>query len=649
MKSKQIFAFILALCIFMPASSLLAQAPSLAASDQYVVTVDTERGEETYTIIRDGRIEEQFYYLPIRPMVAVKKKEGKNMPVFQLMSYQVKDKKDELKQGGILQMSMVMGVPQKTVDKLLKKVKKIRLKTYGKRHRLSPMPIKKAELTLYDMGGDMLDQASPSGGIAPTFGTQHYPFMLKLKDLGADMMKALCTKNGGLPVLITYTYQGMTPKAGFEVEVNWDACYKHFSTDIELCGTVAKSGISGGLGLDISVLREKFESEGLIKITSLANETVTSQQLDQIMGPVLNLITMELFEQIHAPKSIPPAEAAKLKEEQKKAPIAQIIQTATEAYKKLTGKFFKVGVKVDFALKDAKIVKKGKFTYKFDRQAIVDRTSSFGGLLGIGDYPKATQDKCITTMPAGNWEAAYFVLPTVGDPESLGIDTVDISVTPQQMNKSGKWEQISGQKMISAGFNKKGNQIWTNRKREEISRFLFPLKSLYDSEGFKKENCRFKIDTTIKPETGKSLSVTTYQAMFNGDLPIAPPTDLVDTLTIDGSCLTFGREAGEVFKVIGQIKAGKQSWKVIIDENKMIQNFLVPTSEKGIQLSTLNFVSKKGRLGQWTEIRKNLRDLDPSLYFMLFDYDWTNEPPKAEKLPENTIIQLNKGLESSAK
>ena len=632
--SRVLAVWLFACSFVLSLTGAFAQAPSLAASDQYIVTVDTDNGPETYTVIRDGRIAEHFYYVPIKPTIATEKINGKTTPIFHLLSYQTKDG-----DGGILQMSMVSGVAQETIDKIKSRLFSLKIPA-GKVPRLSPLAIKSAELTLYDLGGQMLDQAAPKPGIAPIFGTQHYPFMLKLKSLGADIIKALCTKQGGLPVLITYTFQGMTPKAGFEVEVDWDACYEHFSTNTEVALEVAKNSISGNLGLDIATLREKFVSEGLIKINSLTSEAVDAKLLDDLMTPVLNLITKELFEQIHPPTSIPPAEAEKLKEDEAKPELAAAAQGVSEAAMKAAGRFFKVGVKIDFALKDVKIVKKGKFTYKFDRQAIVDRTTSFGGLLGIGNFPKDIQEKCITTMPAGNWEMAFYILPSVGKPESLGIDTLDISVTPEEKTGADKWQQISGYKTESAGFNKDKKGTWTDKNRREILNFRFPLKALYDKEGFNRENYRFKIQTIVKPSSGKSLEITTYAPLFDGDLPIAPPTDLVDVLTIDGSCLTFGEEEGMVFKAPGQLKAGNRAWSILLSAEKPVQHFMVPVDEKSITVPALNFAHKKGLMGKWVNSGKNLREIDPGLYFMLFDGDW-DAKFDASKAPENTIVQFD--------
>jgi hypothetical protein len=622
-------------CLFTSVSSF-AQAPSLAASDHYVVTIETENGEkENFTIIRDGRIRHHFYYVPNRPIVAYTIKNGNAKPVFQLMSYQTEDENNDLVQGGILQMSMVMGVSQEVRDKILQKIRsKFIFEDYSLQHRLSPMPIKEAQITVYDLGGEMLAQEAPKGGIAPIFGTQHYPFMLKLSKLGSDMMEALCRRNGGLPVLITYTFQGMTPKAGFEVEVDWDACYEHFSTDTELCATVAKNAIGGSLGLDISTLREQFESEGLIKIDSLTNETVTSEDLDNLMKPILDMITRELFEQIHPPESIPPAEAEKLKEEQKKPPIAAAVQGVTETILKATKRFFCAKAKLDFALKDVKIVKKGKFTYKFNRQAIVERTTSFGGLLGIGNYPKEVQDDCITTMPKGNWESAYFVLPSVGNPDSLGLKEVSISITPQQKQGSN-WQQISGYEIKTGYFNKSGKAIWTDKNNKEVTRFLYPLKALYESDNFDTRNYRFKVDTTITPVKGDSFKTTSYMNMFDGDLPVPSPMNLVDQLTIDGCCLTFGTEKGEVFKAVGSVNSGANSWRINLDQNKMMQTFLIPQDQQ--VKANLKFAGRSGMLGNWIHDNEPLRTVDSSLYFMLFDYDWEKEK-EIEDLPLDVLI-----------
>ncbi len=639
----KIKGFVMAAGIFMTSflfttPGAFAQAPSLAANDQYALTVETDNGKETFTVIRDGRIEEQFYYVPIKPVIATEENGGEVTPVFQLLSYQTKTTDKKLVQGGILQLSMVTGVPQETVEKIKTKLgEKITL-AEGKEIKLSPMPIKSSEVTLYDLGGNMLDQAPPKGGIAPIFGTQHMPFMLKLKELGTDVVEALCTKNGGLPVLITYTFQAMTPKAGFEVTVNWDACFKHFSTNTTVGLEIAQGGLSGNLGLDFAKIREDFVSNGLIKINSLSGEAATAEQLDEIMNPVLNMITKELFEQIHAPETISPATTKELKEQDKNV-LKDVVKGAKDLYATAYG-LRTADLKVGFALKDSETVKKGSFTFKFDRQAIVERTTCFGGLLGIGKFSEKIQKKCITTMPVGQWESAYYVLPSVGNPSSLGLNTLSISVTPQEKKADGTWVQLKTQKIETAYFNKLKTAIWTDKDDKKVTSFVYPLKALYATNGFKHENYRFEVVTTLEPKGSKSLSVTSYAPLFDGELPITSPTDLVDIVTIDGSCLTYGTEEGQVKQVVGQLKAGKNTWTVKMDADNNLLAFMVPVNEKEIKFTSFNFIQTKGKLGQWKDCNANLRDLEPSLYIMLYDGDWEAKPDR-EKLPADAILPLD--------
>ncbi|MBP7634522.1 hypothetical protein KBA41_10125 [Candidatus Ozemobacteraceae bacterium] len=612
------------------------QVPSLAASDQYVVTVPTEAGDETFTIIRDGRLEEQFYYIPVRPIVAWQTSGSKRLPVFSLLKYQRKNEDDKLVQGAILQMSMVMGVTGQTVDKLLAKIKDaVKLTDPSKKIKLSPLQLKSALVTVYDLGGDMIGQAPPREGVGPIFGTQQYPFMLKLKTLGADAMEALCRKRGGLPVLITYTFQGMTPKGGFKVEVNWDSCYKHFSTNAQLNAEVGNIVCSRGIGADISKIRDEMLSNGMIKITSLANESITPEQIDDMMGSILPLITKELFEQLKPPAAITPASVKEVTEE-KASPVVSALKGIGETAYLLLGAA-KFNFKSSYAMKDAKYVKKGTVTYTFDRQAIVDRTAAYGGLLGIGEYSKDIQDACITTLAPGNWESAYFMVPPIGDPDALGIDTVDISVVPEQQISHDKWAQVKGLTVEYAVFNKGGNKMWSDKSGREVTRFLFPLKALYETKNFRNEDYRFKVTVTIKPQTGKSISLTRYTPIFDGDLQIAPPSDLVDVVTVDGSCLTFGAEQDQVYKVLGQLKAGALTWGINLSEERPTQTVLVPANEKNITIPSLKFVNKKGVLGNWTDSGKNLRDVDPGLWFMLFDNAWKQDA-KTEEMMKDTLM-----------
>lgn len=704
-----------------------AQAPSLAPADAYYVSAKTEFGTETFTIIRDGRHEEQFYFVPARPHVAIEKRNGKDYPVFQLLSYQRK-KGDDLVQGGILQFSVQTSISKSTENELLNTIKgKFPLSDSKKQHRLSPIPMKEALISMYDLDGQLLQSAPVKEGIAPIFGNQQFPFMLNLTDLGADAMKALTTGHGGLPVLITYTFQGMTPPGGFKIEVNWDNCYKHLSSDTKLRANLAYANLGANLGADLTKIREEMESNGMMKITALSNEALSDTALDAAMNPVIDLITKELFENIKAPPQIDPASAKEIAAPEIKdqpagsvAPAASVaeangiapakgkesavdkpaadnkdtaagdnkaadskpaaadnkaadnksaagsgdaaatgaaagaavgdaIKGATSAATGAAGeaakgamdaaatsvpyvgtimkvldvaadiaKNTKVAIGASYALKDAQYVKKGSFVYTYDRQAIVDRKTSFGGPIGIGSFDKKIQNECITVLPDGNWEAAYYTLPPVGDAASLGYKQINLTVTPCYGDK-----QISGQKMETAYF-KANTETWTDKSGKEIRNFLFPLKAVYDSADFKSNPAgfRFKVKTEVIPAAGPSVAVESFAPIFDGELAISPPADLLENVKISTDAITYGTGDDEVFFVKGTLKADNYSLSFKLDANKTVQGFLVPKDAKSLKITGMQFVSKTGKKRDWARNNKELRDSFANLEIDLFDNDW---------------------------
>jgi len=642
------------------ATAGFSQAPSLAPADAFFVTAKTEFGNETFTIIRDGKIEGQYYFVPARPHVAIETVKGRSYPVFQLLSYQRKMADDTLKQGGILQLSVQMGISKETEKDILATIKKkFPLSDPKKSLRLSPIPMKDAQIAMYSLDGSMLDSAPIKEGVAPIFGNQQFPFMLNLTDLGADVMEALCTGRGGLPVIVTYTFQGITPPGGFKIEVDWDSCYKHFSTDTKLRAAVGYAALGANLGADHSMIREEMTSNGMIKISSLSNEAISGAALDAAMTPVLTLITSELFEGIKAPKQIDPAAAKEIapSEGPKEAPAAGIIEPVADVAKAAgdaasaastavpyvgtimkvldvaadIAKKSKIDIGASFALKDVKIVKKGKFVYTYDRQAVVERKTSFGGPIGIGSFDEKIRQECITVLPPGNWESAYYMLPPVGDPASLGFKQINLSVVPICNGK-----QISGMKIESA-FYKADSEMWTGKdKGKEISFFLFPLKAVYASPEHKQDPSKFKfqITTEVIPVTGSTVKTVTEAPMFDGDLAMAPPSELLRPVYLSADCLSFGANEGEIFVVKGMLKADNYSFNFKLDENKTLQGFLIPQNAKSVKITNLQFISKTGQKFDWTNNNKELRDIYPDLDIMFFDKDWQ------KSLDEDAIIPV---------
>ncbi|MEW6712804.1 MAG: hypothetical protein AB1403_23505, partial [Candidatus Riflebacteria bacterium] len=456
---------------------------------------------------------------------------------------------------------------------------------------------------------------------------------------------------------------------------------KHLSTDTKLRAEVGYGNLGANLGADMSKIREEMTSNGMIKVTALSNEALSDAALDAAMTPVLTLITSELFEQIKTPEQITPAQAKEIAPPQGlKAPEAGTVASATsvsaangiaaspaapaadagkaaadvgkaagDAAGQAAGaaadaaassipyvgtimkvldvaadmaKNTKVGIGASFALKDAKYVKKGSFVYTYDRQAIVDRKTSFGGPIGIGSFDKKIQDECKTVLPDGRWESAYYNLPDVGNPASLGISQITMSVVPVFNG-----QPIPGQKIESAYF-KTNNGFWADKKNQQKDFFLFPLKAIYDSPAFQNERNKFqfKVSTEVTPAQGSFFKVESTADIFDGELAMTPPSALLQTLYLSADCLSFGEAEDEVFKVKGTLKVDSLSFPINLTMNKPYQGFIFPKDAKSIQIQGLEFSNKKGsKKLPWKYNNKELTEVFPGMDIELVDSDWKKE------------------------
>ncbi|MEW6712830.1 MAG: hypothetical protein AB1403_23635, partial [Candidatus Riflebacteria bacterium] len=64
---------------------------SFTDGSQTDVVVEVDGVEEAFTVVRDFRKKEQFYYIPNRPQFATRGKGAQKEPVFHLLKYQALD------------------------------------------------------------------------------------------------------------------------------------------------------------------------------------------------------------------------------------------------------------------------------------------------------------------------------------------------------------------------------------------------------------------------------------------------------------------------------------------------------------------------------------------------------------------------------
>ncbi|MEW6711854.1 MAG: hypothetical protein AB1403_18675, partial [Candidatus Riflebacteria bacterium] len=175
---------------------------------------------------------------------------------------------------------------------------------------------------------------------------------------------------------------------------------------------------------------------------------------------------------------------------------------------------------------------------------------------------------------------------------------------------------------------------WKNKDGDEVFSLQFPLMSLFDKHNNKiseiKKEYSFKVDVIIEQKLAKlnTVKVSFSVPMFDGDLPLPPTVDLVDNIVFDTSALTFSENGLKKVKML--VKSGKETLEFSMPEKNKDETtvvFIVPAAAKEVEkveklIPTITFISKEKRDIKWRDNGKDLRETDPSLYYMFFDSDW---------------------------
>src|SRR5262245_51694748 len=114
LRARALAAFVAGAAVAMAPTAVHAQA-SLAAEDildEVPVTIGSVR--ESFTLIRDGRRPEQWYYVPDRPRLFERSLgSGPVEPDFTLLRYQFGDpgNAEKLLEGGLMQFALSLSLP----------------------------------------------------------------------------------------------------------------------------------------------------------------------------------------------------------------------------------------------------------------------------------------------------------------------------------------------------------------------------------------------------------------------------------------------------------------------------------------------------------------------------------------------------------
>jgi len=342
-----------------------AQA-SLAAEDIAEDVKATLDGvPETFTVVRDALQRNQWYYIPNAPRLYERAFQGKREPEFSLVRYQFPDPDNAAKllEGGILQFAATLSVPPEALEELKKAVADKFPGTKSEEIRLSGLPLKSAKVSLLTpQKGALLSSQPQGGGVGPANASQKMVFMLELTSNGADVYEKLTRGNTGVPVHIEFVYLGLTPKAGFRVNVDWDQTYSHYSRDEKFRARASYWGLAGANArADITSIRDELTRAKAIKVEAIEGEGFDMSKIDAYLQPLLKRINDELIEDMKPPSEVDPAKAD---------------DPGTAGY------FGGVGYAV--AMKSVTKVKHGNEVIDYRFQKIVERANIADGFLGIG-------------------------------------------------------------------------------------------------------------------------------------------------------------------------------------------------------------------------------------------------------------------------
>ncbi len=589
-------------------------APSLDPAAARTFTVSRKGNDNIeqdirYTVIMDHKDPLRWYYFPSDPRIMM----NGAKPVFSLLRYQLPGDENGAAEGGILQFATTLDLQQQEARGLRTKIATalnssrdpVVVKARGSvpfgedSIQLSGVPFSDCKVSLFapsETGGPgkFVATASVEKGAGPKFGTQSMPFTLLLTKNGTDVYKALTTEgNAGLQVMYEVSYIGVTPPAGFSIEVDWEKTYEHFSKSVNhrtsFAANIMGVDLEGAVGVKNTEIVNSMVEDGSLKLTVVASKDFNKEDIAKYMDPLLQQIYKRIFD-------APPIEKVEIKDAAKADDIkkedATIAGARTEKKKtdpkkgdgkkepekgdekkedkskedrpkddepkdeptedqpkgddpKAEGADAKESSEADgnspsiipvirsetnIAMKSVKDINKTKLRFDMQFQNYEEQSTVVGGFIGIGGFPKETREGMVRTVGEGNWSKAIFALPSLTELESLKIASVDLFV--DVIDASGKTQLTSGKQGVrnaGAGWKRIGG------KMDEVQKLEFLLAAKYEElgkEAFDKLQYRVSVKILQKGGGGE-LEYDYLVPLEAGESSLASPTANIRVITLD--------------------------------------------------------------------------------------------------------------------
>lgn len=537
MRKRSTHWFLGSVIVLMLSYACKAQAQaSLAAEniiDDVPLEVEGPAGKQKlkFTIIRDATNEDQWYYLPSQPTLTIIQTPDGAKPEFTLLRYAERDSVNSLKfnGGGLINFAVTLAAPDQAIPLLKQAISKY-LTSKGRsvgEIRISALPFKSSSASIYSPKGNQLGDDPLGVGPSALFATQKMVFSLPVTKLGSDVYQSLIEGTTGIPLAIRFKFTGLTPPAGFVVEVNWQNAFKHYSENQEFRAQASYYGLFGAsAAYSSTTIREQLEKAKAIKIEIKEGEGLTLSDIDsKFLQPILKRINDELIQEFQPPPQINPAVA----------PQAS------------SGGYFASG-SASVAVKNVSLIKTGSERIDFKYSKHVERETVASGFIGLGQFDKEVQKQLVTTVDNTLWQTSFLPLPVIPS----AVDSVNMNVRLVCDGKTYDAQNLT--------FSRKSG--WTNevgQSSDRVSFSLLALKSDRGDAGVKK--AVYDVDYSLQANDDTIIAKVQVPVIENGSASVAPKR-FVDTVTIDPGGLPWkalGR--GELVRVSIALKSGDQDFK----------------------------------------------------------------------------------------
>lgn len=537
--------------------------PSLDPDDYFEVKTDIfERKDEPISLLRDHEDPRRFYYIPSMPRVSRINDQRGNVPEFTLLRYQFQQG-GKPNEGGVLQFTVELSLPDESKEILLQNLAGV-LSKGGERVDwrqldLAPIPLKSSKVHFYSPdNGSFVASGKRTDSLAPTYVTQKMPYSLTLTREGTAVFDELITGPTGLACVYEIELTGMSPEAGFYVEVDWQKVLDMVSSDVNISSQVNMNYVfatsTEERNKNIQNMTNSLTSSGAVTAKAYGDDSIIStEELVKYMDGVLQRIYAEVYgeDQSIVPEKIDPATAEPADAGAADATTSLVVNTANLV---------------------AKISQNRKERFEFNVRETQSVKTAFGSFVGIGSWLAEKQwldrESRSGLTPEGDaalrewgllayasdrgFENAYFSLPPVYPDQEWGLSQVRLEI--QLLNERGAPITINSQTTHSADWFADGRGkttgAWVDTTKKPMNCFLFPLgKFGFGPNGL--EGLRFRNTVKLTMFSGKEMSYTRPIDCESGDLDLGNPFEPIEVLSIEPRGLKFESSSERIRRRLG--------------------------------------------------------------------------------------------------